>query len=189
MIFFTVNKMSPRPSLIPMSGDMDASGALASASIIASSLTSTHGDGSAAMSSNNGGLSGNSASGGASSYNTFTQGSSDTAMSASPQSTLTASTATSSSAKLTASKVTTKTASSTAAKQLGEPGRRAGACRVCLKSFKPDDFYKTCFECQQRVCDDCASYSKLDENEEAVSALAFKHVSSTSILQWSCNPS
>lgn len=49
-----------------------------------------------------------------------------------------------------------------------EPGRRAGACRVCLKSFKPDDFSKTCFECQQRVCEDCASYSKLDEHEDAV---------------------
>ncbi|XP_067643941.1 regulating synaptic membrane exocytosis protein 2 isoform X2 [Eurosta solidaginis] len=48
-----------------------------------------------------------------------------------------------------------------------EPGRRAGACRVCLKSFKPDDYHKTCFECQQRVCEDCASYSKLEENEDA----------------------
>ncbi|XP_017138602.1 regulating synaptic membrane exocytosis protein 2 isoform X1 [Drosophila miranda] len=48
-----------------------------------------------------------------------------------------------------------------------EPGRRAGACRVCLKSFKPDDYHKTCFECQQRVCEDCASYSKLDEHEDA----------------------
>lgn len=53
----------------------------------------------------------------------------------------------------------------------GEPGKppsRAGACRVCLKSFKPDDFSKTCYECQQRVCEDCASYSKLDEHEDAV---------------------
>lgn len=59
--------------------------------------------------------------------------------------------------------------SSNASKQSTEPGRRAGACRVCLKSFKPDDFHKTCFECQQRVCEDCASYSKLEENEDAVS--------------------
>lgn len=59
--------------------------------------------------------------------------------------------------------------SNAAAKQNTEPGRRAGACRVCLKSFKPDDFHKTCFECQQRVCEDCASYSKLEENEDAVS--------------------
>ena len=53
----------------------------------------------------------------------------------------------------------------------GEPGKppsRAGACRVCLKSFKPDDYSRTCFECQQRVCEDCASYSKLDENEDVV---------------------
>lgn len=51
----------------------------------------------------------------------------------------------------------------------GKPPSRAGACRVCLKSFKPDDYSKTCYECQQRVCEDCASYSKLDENEDAVS--------------------
>lgn len=51
----------------------------------------------------------------------------------------------------------------------GKPPSRSGACRVCLKSFKPDDYSKTCFECQQRVCEDCASYSKLDENEDAVS--------------------
>ncbi|CAD7081981.1 unnamed protein product [Hermetia illucens] len=48
----------------------------------------------------------------------------------------------------------------------GKPPSRAGACRVCLKAFKPDDFSKTCFECQHRVCDDCASYSKPDENED-----------------------
>lgn len=55
--------------------------------------------------------------------------------------------------------------------QKGEPGKppsRAGACRVCLKSFKPDDYSKTCYECQQRVCEDCASYSKLEEHEDAV---------------------
>jgi hypothetical protein len=33
--------------------------------------------------------------------------------------------------------------------------------RVCLKSFKQDDFSKTCFECKYRVCEDCASYSKM----------------------------
>lgn len=53
----------------------------------------------------------------------------------------------------------------------GKPPSRAGACRVCLKAFKPDDFSKTCFECQHRVCDDCASYSKPDENEDMVSVL------------------
>ncbi|XP_061402807.1 regulating synaptic membrane exocytosis protein 2, partial [Musca vetustissima] len=58
-------------------------------------------------------------------------------------------------------------ATTNSSKQNTEPGRRAGACRVCLKSFKPDDFHKTCFECQQRVCEDCASYSKLEENEDA----------------------
>jgi hypothetical protein len=43
------------------------------------------------------------------------------------------------------------------------------SCRVCLKSFKPDDFSKTCFECKYRVCEDCASYSKMDSTEDMVS--------------------
>lgn len=51
----------------------------------------------------------------------------------------------------------------------GKPPSRTGACRVCLKSFKPDDFSKTCFECKQRVCEDCASYSKMDSSEDLVS--------------------
>lgn len=38
---------------------------------------------------------------------------------------------------------------------------RESSCRVCLKSFKPDDFSKTCYECKYRVCEDCASYSKM----------------------------
>lgn len=50
-----------------------------------------------------------------------------------------------------------------------DPGRRAGTCRVCLKSFKPEEFFKMCSECQQKVCEDCASYSKLDENQDEVS--------------------
>lgn len=52
-----------------------------------------------------------------------------------------------------------------------KPPTRAGACRVCLKSFKADDFSITCYECQQRVCEDCASYSKLDVNEDKVGIL------------------
>ncbi|KAL3285262.1 hypothetical protein HHI36_019372 [Cryptolaemus montrouzieri] len=48
----------------------------------------------------------------------------------------------------------------------GKPPSRAGACRVCLKAFKPDDFSRTCAECTQRVCEDCASYSKLAEDED-----------------------
>ncbi|XP_068081190.1 regulating synaptic membrane exocytosis protein 2 [Anabrus simplex] len=47
-----------------------------------------------------------------------------------------------------------------------KPPCRIGTCRVCLKSFKPDDFFRTCCECQQRVCEDCASYSKLEENQD-----------------------
>lgn len=68
-----------------------------------------------------------------------------------------------------ASPQTTTPATTTATKsEPGKPPSRAGACRVCLKSFKPDDFSRTCCECQQRVCEDCASYSKLDENEDQV---------------------
>lgn len=63
----------------------------------------------------------------------------------------------------------TKPANNTPKPEPGKPPSRAGACRVCLKSFKPDDFSKTCYECQQRVCEDCASYSKLDDHEDAVS--------------------
>lgn len=37
---------------------------------------------------------------------------------------------------------------------------------MCLKAFKPDDFNRTCAECTQRVCEDCASYSKKVEDEE-----------------------
>ncbi|KAG5682039.1 hypothetical protein PVAND_011430 [Polypedilum vanderplanki] len=43
---------------------------------------------------------------------------------------------------------------------------RAASCRVCLKSFKAEDFSKTCFECKYRVCEDCASYSKIDSSED-----------------------
>lgn len=50
---------------------------------------------------------------------------------------------------------------------------RASSCRVCLKSFKPDDFSKTCYECKYRVCEDCASYSKVDSAEELVSDETF----------------
>lgn len=48
----------------------------------------------------------------------------------------------------------------------GKPPSRAGACRVCLKAFKPDDFSRTCAECTQRVCEDCASYSKVGGDED-----------------------
>lgn len=50
-----------------------------------------------------------------------------------------------------------------------KPPGRSGACRVCLKSFKPDEYSKTCCECQQRVCEDCASYSKTEEDKDVVS--------------------
>ncbi|XP_025603106.2 regulating synaptic membrane exocytosis protein 1 isoform X2 [Athalia rosae] len=49
----------------------------------------------------------------------------------------------------------------------GRPASRTGACRVCLKSFKPDDFSRTCNECQHKVCEDCASYSTTAETDDA----------------------
>lgn len=54
-------------------------------------------------------------------------------------------------------------------KNEGKTTNRAGSCRVCLKSFKAEDFSKTCFECKYRVCEDCASYSKIDSSEDLVS--------------------
>lgn len=62
--------------------------------------------------------------------------------------------------------------SSNQSMEKNEPNKtanRASSCRVCLKSFKPDDFSKTCFECKFRVCEDCASYSKVDSAEDLVS--------------------
>lgn len=63
---------------------------------------------------------------------------------------------------------TQQSSSGTSKPEPGKAPSRAGACRVCLKSFKPDEFSKICFECQQKVCEDCASYSKLEDNEDAV---------------------
>ncbi|XP_063222344.1 regulating synaptic membrane exocytosis protein 2 [Bacillus rossius redtenbacheri] len=53
--------------------------------------------------------------------------------------------------------------------EAGKPPCRTGTCRVCLKSFKPNDFFRTCFECQQKVCEDCASYSKIEASEDETS--------------------
>ncbi|XKL63206.1 hypothetical protein PGB90_005570 [Kerria lacca] len=47
-----------------------------------------------------------------------------------------------------------------------QPGRRVGSCRVCLKSFKPEDYSRICFGCKMKVCEDCASYSQQGENED-----------------------
>lgn len=59
---------------------------------------------------------------------------------------------------------------------------RAGACRVCLKSFKPDDYSKTCIECEQRVCEDCAtSYA---EFEDPVCTIFLNTHSDNEYCQW-----
>ncbi|XP_051157370.1 regulating synaptic membrane exocytosis protein 1 isoform X2 [Leptopilina boulardi] len=47
-----------------------------------------------------------------------------------------------------------------------KPPNSAGACRICRKSFKPDDFFRTCHECQNKVCEDCASYSNTTDSED-----------------------
>lgn len=54
-------------------------------------------------------------------------------------------------------------------KEPNKTANRASSCRVCLKGFKPEDFSKTCYECKFRVCEDCASYSKMDSSEDVVS--------------------
>nr|CAI5827015.1 unnamed protein product [Callosobruchus analis] len=43
-----------------------------------------------------------------------------------------------------------------------------GNCRVCLKAFRGHqlDQARSCAECSQRVCEDCASYSKMDNGED-----------------------
>ncbi|XP_063382543.1 regulating synaptic membrane exocytosis protein 1 isoform X2 [Cydia fagiglandana] len=52
-------------------------------------------------------------------------------------------------------------------REAGKAPSRAGACRVCLKALKPGEVFHTCNGCQHRVCEDCSSYSKPAENEEA----------------------
>lgn len=52
-----------------------------------------------------------------------------------------------------------------------QPASRSGGCRVCLKSFKDGDYSRVCFGCKFKVCEDCAtSYTKIDENQDEVSA-------------------
>ncbi|KXJ69822.1 hypothetical protein RP20_CCG025709 [Aedes albopictus] len=63
------------------------------------------------------------------------------------------------------SEPTTSTQQSSRAAETPKPIGRSGSCRICLKAFKPNEFSKTCVECDQKVCEDCASYSKLDECE------------------------
>ncbi|XP_044009202.1 regulating synaptic membrane exocytosis protein 1 isoform X2 [Aphidius gifuensis] len=50
--------------------------------------------------------------------------------------------------------------------ELGKPVNRADSCRVCRKSFRPDDFSRTCYECQFKVCEDCASYSETKNDDD-----------------------
>ncbi|XP_076279838.1 regulating synaptic membrane exocytosis protein fife isoform X2 [Lasioglossum baleicum] len=39
-------------------------------------------------------------------------------------------------------------------------------CRVCRKSFAPEENSRICCECQQKVCDDCASYSTTTNSDD-----------------------
>ncbi|XP_052129416.1 regulating synaptic membrane exocytosis protein 1 isoform X2 [Frankliniella occidentalis] len=48
-------------------------------------------------------------------------------------------------------------------KEPGKPPCRTGACRVCLKSLKPEDVIRVCGECHFKVCEDCASYTKQED--------------------------
>lgn len=38
-------------------------------------------------------------------------------------------------------------------------------CRICLKAVKDDEFHKKCAQCSNKICEDCASYSKVKEDE------------------------
>lgn len=57
-----------------------------------------------------------------------------------------------------------------------EKPSRDGSCRVCLKSFKLGEFCKICAECHHKVCEDCTGYSKLDENDDVVNIVQYKHI-------------
>ncbi|XP_032672413.1 regulating synaptic membrane exocytosis protein 1 isoform X2 [Odontomachus brunneus] len=39
-------------------------------------------------------------------------------------------------------------------------------CRVCRKSFAPEEVSRTCCECQHKVCEDCASYSTTTNSDD-----------------------
>ncbi|XP_076669280.1 regulating synaptic membrane exocytosis protein fife isoform X3 [Andrena cerasifolii] len=39
-------------------------------------------------------------------------------------------------------------------------------CRVCRKSFAPDEASRVCCECQQKVCEDCACYSTTTNSDD-----------------------
>ncbi|KAL2712254.1 regulating synaptic membrane exocytosis protein 2 isoform X1, partial [Vespula squamosa] len=39
-------------------------------------------------------------------------------------------------------------------------------CRVCRKSFGPEEASRTCCECQHKVCEDCASYSTTTNSDD-----------------------
>lgn len=47
---------------------------------------------------------------------------------------------------------------------------RAAACRVCLKTIKAEEISRTCYECQRKVCEDCASYSTTANSNDPVSS-------------------
>ncbi|GJQ87416.1 hypothetical protein Trydic_g14558 [Trypoxylus dichotomus] len=38
-------------------------------------------------------------------------------------------------------------------------------CRICLKVVKDGEFHKKCAQCSNKICEDCASYSKVKEDE------------------------
>lgn len=42
-------------------------------------------------------------------------------------------------------------------------------CRVCRKSFAPEEASRICCECQHKVCEDCACYSTTTNSDDPVS--------------------
>ncbi|EGI60386.1 hypothetical protein G5I_11364, partial [Acromyrmex echinatior] len=39
-------------------------------------------------------------------------------------------------------------------------------CRICRKSFSPEEVSRICCECQHKVCEDCASYSTTTNSDD-----------------------
>ncbi|XP_014478309.1 PREDICTED: regulating synaptic membrane exocytosis protein 1 isoform X2 [Dinoponera quadriceps] len=39
-------------------------------------------------------------------------------------------------------------------------------CRICRRSFAPEEVSRTCCECQHKVCEDCASYSTTTNSDD-----------------------
>ncbi|XP_020291700.1 regulating synaptic membrane exocytosis protein 1 isoform X3 [Pseudomyrmex gracilis] len=60
----------------------------------------------------------------------------------------------------------TSTIESLKPKETGGKQSSGEECRVCRKSFGPEEVSRTCCECQHKVCEDCASYSTTTNSDD-----------------------